>query len=87
MIGNLLLIGLMGYAGYGGYIGWPFWPVLVISFFAGAVHLANSPSYDLVISASRQGRLGTFPKLLLLHVGIHAAVATAIYFAARWLAG
>lgn len=61
-----------------GPLEWSFWWVALAAFFAGSMHLANGPGYELVVTANREGRLSVFPRLLAVHVLIYVAIGAVI---------
>lgn len=61
--------------------------LLLSSLVVGSFKVASGPSYDLVIQANAEGRLGVFPRLLFWAGAISAAVAFAVALIARWIAG
>lgn len=67
MLQGISFIATIVVAIWGGIVGWSPWWILLPSFFTGSFGLANGPGFDLVMTANREGRLGTFPFLLFGH--------------------
>jgi hypothetical protein len=54
------------------------WWILLPALFAGSFALSNGPSFDVVIRANHEGRLGVFPKVLAYHMLAPVGLAGAI---------
>lgn len=46
---------------------WKVWWLVIALLFAASLSVTNGPSYQKVIIANRQGRLGVFPHLIFWH--------------------
>lgn len=62
-----------------------FWWCLIPAFIAGSLAVSNGPSFDLVMSANKEGRLSVLPLMILRHSLPWLAVSGAVYWIARAL--
>lgn len=69
-------------AGTGNFSGW--W-IALPAFLSGIFGMANSPSYDIVMSANRRGDFSVLPRQMAMHIAAHGAIGALIFGLTRWL--
>lgn len=79
-LGCLSQIAVVAVAIAAGVYSLSFWWTLIPAFLAGSFQLSNGPGYDLVIRANREGRLGTFPMLLLVNITPWVLIAGIVFW-------
>jgi hypothetical protein len=80
MLGCIFTVVAIATAIAAGLGNFSFWWALIPAFIAGGFSLSNSPGYDIVIQANREGRLGVFPKMLSVHFLAQIALSGAAYW-------
>lgn len=62
-----------------------FWWIGAAAFFAAAVALSSGPTYGIIITANREGRLGVFPALLAVRMVPYLVFGAFVFWIARLL--
>ena len=56
------------------------WWLVIPIFLASSLSISNGPGFDIVMKANKEGRLGVFPRMFLIHCFSYIILAATIYW-------